>query len=125
MWCDMAINACEGTRAKPAWGSLCMPKNNVLVDRRRLQRSNSIGHNESFKLELPRLGNPWTVNGLKCVIRREVPKVVFLCKSRCSEAHIAKVKGQLGFPHALVVNNNGCSGGPCLLLHEELVIRVK
>ncbi|KAH0982457.1 hypothetical protein GBA52_009634 [Prunus armeniaca] len=22
------------------------------------------------------LGNPWAVNGLKCVIRREVPKVV-------------------------------------------------
>lgn len=38
---------------------------------------------------------------------------------------MAKVKGQLGFPHALVVNNNGCSRRPCLLLQEELVIRVK
>ena len=57
------------------------------------------------------LGNLWTVNALKEVVKKEDPKIVFLMQTKSNENWISMVRDKCELKHGLFVPCNGSSGG--------------
>ena len=67
-------------------------------------------HNENIKLELPRLGNPWTVQGLHKLVKEQAPKVRFLMETRLDKDEYKKHCKELPFQNKLIVKKPDSGG---------------
>ena len=72
-----------------------------------------------------RLGNLWSVNALKEVVRREDPNIVFLMETKSNEDWMVMVRDKCGFKHGLFVASNGSSGGLAMLWKETVKLDVQ
>lgn len=54
-----------------------------------------------------RLGNPNEVDGLRDLIRREAPTVVFLAETKLSSGEFGRIRDRLGEFDGLVVDSRG------------------
>lgn len=50
------------------------------------------------------IGNPWTVQGLKGMLSLTIPKLVFLCETKCTADEMVRVRRQLGFKKSFAVD---------------------
>ncbi|XP_062017671.1 uncharacterized protein LOC133734024 [Rosa rugosa] len=81
------------------------------------------------------IGNPWTVKGLKGLITLNIPKMIFLSETRCTEEEMDGVRRQIGWKNCFVVeckfvpkkNSKGVSrsGGLALLWEEDVVVDIQ
>ena len=71
------------------------------------------------------LGNLWTVNALKEVVKKEDPKVVFLMETKSNEVWMKMVRDKCEFKHGVFVSSNGMSGGLAMLWKEEVKLDVQ
>ena len=71
------------------------------------------------------LGNRRTVNALKEVVKREVPKIIFLMETKSNEDWMVMVRDKCGFKHGIFVSSNGSSGGLAMLWKEEVQLHVQ
>lgn len=68
------------------------------------------------------LGNPSTVDGLRDLVRREAPSVIFLSETKLSSYDFRRVQRRLGEFEGLVVDSMGRSGGLELLWRKGIDI---
>ncbi|KAK9684875.1 hypothetical protein RND81_10G239000 [Saponaria officinalis] len=66
------------------------------------------------------LGKNSAINGLRDLLRREAPVVVFLCETKLHSCEMDKVKDKLGGYRGVAVDSAGRSGGLALLWRKEI-----
>ncbi|XP_024196188.1 uncharacterized protein LOC112199393 [Rosa chinensis] len=81
------------------------------------------------------IGNPWTVKALKGLVSLNIPNLVFLSETRCTEDEMVEVRQQLGWKFCFSVDcrfvprrkTKGVSraGGLCLLWDEDVAVEVQ
>ncbi|KAL0411507.1 UNVERIFIED_CONTAM: putative mitochondrial protein [Sesamum latifolium] len=70
------------------------------------------------------LGNPWTVKGLRDLLRVHKPRLVFLAETKCSVSQIEVVKRRLNL-FGVCVNPAGRSGGLALLWQKSIEVQLQ
>jgi hypothetical protein len=86
---------------------------------------NPAHRNESYELELPRLGNPPAVRELHRLVKEKRPKVVFLIETKLRANKMIQIKYKLGFHNVFVVDCVGKSGGLALLWSEDAEVEIQ
>jgi len=68
------------------------------------------------------LGTTWTVSDLRKLLRRLVPKLVFLSETKKSKVEMEDLLPALGDYNGVFVHARGRSGGLSLLWNEEITV---
>ena len=71
------------------------------------------------------LGNPWTVQALKRVIKKEDPSLVFLMETKLIVEEMKNVQREIGWSQGIVVASEGRSGGLALLWKPNVKVTVR
>ena len=71
------------------------------------------------------LGNPWTVQALKRVIKKEDPSLVFLMETKLIVEEMKNVQREIGWSQGIVVASEGRSGGLALLWKPDVKVTVR
>ena len=71
------------------------------------------------------LGNPWTVQALKRVIKKEDPSLVFLMETKLIMEKMKNVQREIGWSQGIVVASEGRSGGLALLWKPNVKVTVR
>ena len=71
------------------------------------------------------LGNPWTVQALKRVIKKEDPSLVFLMETKLIVEEMKNVQREIGWSQGIVVASEGRSGGLALLWKSNVKVTVR
>ncbi|XP_074318789.1 uncharacterized protein LOC141655618 [Silene latifolia] len=66
------------------------------------------------------LGNPDAVGGLRNLLRREAPALVFLCETKLSSVEMAAVMVRFDEYCSMAVDSVGCSGGLAFLWRKDI-----
>ncbi|XP_074303266.1 uncharacterized protein LOC141637717 [Silene latifolia] len=66
------------------------------------------------------LGNPDAVGGLRNLLRREAPAIVFLCETRLNSKEFGRVRACLDDYEGLEVDSAGRSGGLAFMWKREI-----
>uniref|UniRef100_A0A7N2MZT8 Uncharacterized protein n=1 Tax=Quercus lobata TaxID=97700 RepID=A0A7N2MZT8_QUELO len=71
------------------------------------------------------LGNPWSVQALKRVIRKEGPNLVFLMETKLEKKDMKKVQEEIGILQGIAVSSVGRRGGLALLWKPDMNVSIR